>query len=518
MKIPLRTLWESSSKGWKILTHYPEHLVKIEGNTITVGIVYSGVISSKSGNYIEIETKEDNAKISRDLFGSIPIYYSVETKIISTCINHIITTEELSSSDLHLYIQQGIITSKYSGYQHINKLLPNETIEIDREQMRVKSIDNYFPEITSEQQGVDLNDIIGRFIDNLPEINKFDGKRLLHASGGNDSTLILSLLDRRGKSEQQTCCSAFGHTDWRSDLDDLTWARKVVKGTKFEFMGIELNKENFYFQHKEVIQSCRSLLHTYSAAFYSQINNALKDNDVEYIINGSGPDECIIGTEKESIEEIRTRELEINNIECMVRVLKQTRDYCKLPQDYVRELFDESEYKLQDPIKELAAIGFDHNISYANNQRRFHSLFILQDHIHTITASSKFVPVFFPFLTNDFFMFAFGSKYEWLNKDNIYKYQIKKALGRFVHEDIVYRKKVAFQSPSRAYFTPGSLFYNKLHEMIETEAAERFEVNALKMALKERLNRKYSKKARYDFLEWNIYNVLLLDTMSRTGS
>ena len=516
MNIPTRTVWSSSINGWKIVTHYPENLINYANNYISIGIIYPGIICSKSGNYVEICIEKDEVILSRDLFGAIPIYYSIEEKTISTCINHIIPKQKLCNSDLHSYIQHGIITSRYTGYQNINKLLPNERIRIAGGQIRVESKRNYFPAITSDHEHINLNDIIERFIDNLPLISKEDGIRLLHTSGGNDSTLILSLLDKLTGEKQRTLCSSFGHTDWRSDLDDLTWAKYVVKQTNFDFMSIELNKKNFYYHHIQLINRCRSLLHTYSAAFYSQIKNNSIKNNVEYIINGSGPDECIIGTEKESIENIREKKLEDNSISGMIALLKQTRDYCKLPSSYVRELFSQHEYDEKDPIKELALIGFDKNISYANNQRRFHSLFILQDHIHTITASSNFKPVFFPFLTNDFFAYAFGSKYEWLNKNNIYKFQVKKALSFFVDNKIVYRKKVAFQSPSRAYFTPGSLFYKKLQRMVSANASNRFETNAVNLSLQERLNHKYSNKARYDFLEWNIYNILLLDSISQS--
>ena len=487
-----------------------------ENKYIVIGILYDGIICSKSGNYIEIQIRNGRSQVSRDMFGSIPIYYSRKKKIISTCINHIIQDSELSVSDLHAYIQSGIIGSKHTGYQDIKKLLPNEELVLEEGNLSVNQITNYFPGITSAYEDVVLKDIIQKFTDNLPNIRKDNGKRLLHTSGGNDSTLILSLLSKMKNDHQQTLCSSFGHTDWRSDLDDLSWAKYVVGKTNFDFVGIELNKENFYFQHKSLIANCSCLLHTYSGAFYSLINSLPQEADVEYIINGSGPDECMIGTEKESIERIKSINLKNNELEDMVALLKTNRDYLKLPSSYVRSIFNQERYEINDPIRELASISFSKDASYANNQRKFHSLFILQDHIHTITASSKFIPVFFPFLTNDFFMFAFGSEYQWLNKNNIYKYQIKKTLSEFVDRKVIYRNKVAFQSPSRAYFAPGSLFYHKLQSMVKNEAS-RFNRKNLDLALKERLVNNYSDKIRYDFLEWNIYNILLIDACKSTN-
>ena len=65
MNILTRTLWASSTNGWKILTHYPDNLVNNINNTITIGIIYPGVICDKSGNYIEIEIKKDKIKLSK---------------------------------------------------------------------------------------------------------------------------------------------------------------------------------------------------------------------------------------------------------------------------------------------------------------------------------------------------------------------------------------------------------------------------------------------------------------------
>ena len=138
------------------------------------------------------------------------------------------------------------------------------------------------------------------------------------------------------------------------------------------------------------------------------------------------------------------------------------------------------------------------------------SICILQDHIHTITSAACGVPVYFPFLTNDFFEFAFSSKFTWLNNNYTYKYQIKKILSNFVPDDIVSRKKVAFQSPSRAYFQKGSPFGSELFRLL-AKPNKRFKEKAIVNAVNERLESNLSLHARYDFLEWNIYNVLAID-------
>ena len=68
-------------------------------------------------------------------------------------------------------------------------------------------------------------------------------------------------------------------------------------------------------------------------------------------------------------------------------------------------------------------------------------------------------------------MFAFGSKYEWLNEDNIYKYQIKKRwVGSCMKK--VYRKVVQIADEPTS-----QVVLQQIRQNDRNESAERFKVN-----------------------------------------
>ena len=501
-------------EGWSLWTTYPISVTQDASCTTTiVGIQYSGVLTKRSGNFIEITSSSTYLHIRRDKFGSIPLYYSPNLRLISTSLDQFdLKNYKLFNDDVASYIKSGILTYRSTGYHHVFKLLPFEDLRIEAGQLSVERTHDYFPPVIQNYNSSCLEQLTSKFIENIPSLHTSTSCRLIHTSGGNDSSLILSLLKRLGCGLSSTVCTSFGHIDWRSDLDDLTWAARVAGLLGFDFKKVELSIDNFFKYHRSLVHSSPVLLHTYATAFYAQLEMLSTAMNIGYIINGSGPDECFIGTEKISLPDLSCAKLQPHTLVNFEQFLTSSRDYFKLDESFISSLFNSPPSFDSRGFSELAELSFSPVLELAEIQRRFHSLFILQDHIHSITASSCGIPVFFPFLTNDFFEFSFASSFLWLNNNNIYKHQIKEVLRCFLPDDIVHRQKVAFQSPSRAYFQKESPFRTALLSMLD-KPSSRFDALSMKRAIYERLNSSLSLHSRYDFLEWNAYNTLLIDTI-----
>lgn len=498
-------------------TKFPSRYINIKANNgikkIIIGRQFKGLINEKDGNYIEIIEKDKKIFIFRDKFGSIPLYYRTDEFTISTSLKFLIKeNEKLSNTSISQYISKGVLIESNTPYLNIKKLCPFENIKYEDNKLSVYEIKDYFPNKNKyEKFSISLLEkIISKSIKNIYSIEKNTKKLLVNLSGGNDSSLLLSLLLKYGINNQSIISNTFYHKDWRKDFDDWYWADKVSKTHNIKNILHEIDVKKFNKQNLEFINSSGGLYHTYGTAFNYQTEDINKDLDEDsIIINGSGPDEVIIGTEKIDITNLNNFE---NSFDFFENYINSAQDYNKLSQEIVNDFFIEKNIDNEFKLTNLANKCFNFSRSFADNQRFFHSLFILQDHISTLTAAadSSSKSIIFPFLTNDFFDICFSSEFKILNYNNIYKKCIKDILSKYLSREIVYRKKIGFQSPSRIYFANKNMMGVELLNRIK-KGSSILNIGKLIKPINHRLFGEFNLKERYDFLEWNVLNILRLE-------
>jgi hypothetical protein len=146
-------------------------------------------------------------------------------------------------------------------------------------------------------------------------------------------------------------------------------------------------------------------------------------------------------------------------------------------------------------------------------QRRYHAFTILQDHIRELTAVAQVLgrQILFPYLTNDIFRITFAARFSGLNVDGIYKAALKRALETYMPREFVHRTKIGFQSPSRPYFMSEHGFGAAIRRLLERPDSEILDMTVVRPAVRQRLQGELDLRRRYDFLEWSVYNILLLE-------
>src|SRR5262249_44803605 len=145
------------------------------------------------------------------------------------------------------------------------------------------------------------------------------------------------------------------------------------------------------------------------------------------IINGSGPDESMIGTEKVAISDLLSLRA-LKRSEWIDYLIGQI-DYIKLPEEAAVKMLRRGGEGFVEARKAIAAELLDAS-DFVEFQRRYHAVTILQDHVQELTAVAQALdhPVIFPYLTNDIFKIVFSASFDILNAHGIYKSIFKSLL------------------------------------------------------------------------------------------
>jgi len=481
---------------------------KQNNHILTVGRTYAGIYNDLDGNYIIIEEKGKEYHLNRDKFGSIPVYYSIKHNLIATNVSEIAQAIDVSwnVTGVKEYLDCAYTTFGATIYSDICVLQPDEFLIVNQSGISVCLLPKTYPKLDEKFDVGRLEEAITKSLENVLSVS--NGKLILNLSGGNDSSLLLVLLKKIGCSEIVT--NTFYHEDWRNDFDDWYWAERVSKLYDTTHLLTRINNVSFCAANSKLTQKTKNIFHTYATAFYEQNMAAAAVTNIEDpIINGSGPDEAIIGTEKLSIEQL----FNMNNLtdEEIIKYTLTAKDYTKVPAHTLNDILVDKEFDLlthRTLGAERLLLGDD----FTDYQRKFHSKTVLQDHIKTISevASALQKPIFFPFLTNDIFDIIFGTKFQILNNKNTYKYVIKEILRKYLENEIVDRTKIGFQSPSRKYFIE-DVGLGKQVKYLMKKNSKVLNMPISRKIIQERTCANVSLTERYDFLEWGIYNILTLE-------
>src|SRR5262249_8301470 len=181
---------------------------------------------------------------------------------------------------------------------------------------------------------------------------------------------------------------------------------------------VEIDNAAFCQAHADLAARAQSVFHTYAAAFYRQ-NDAVEVADGVPIVNGSGPDESMIGTEKIPIAELLTLR-ELPRREWLDHLLGKI-DYIKIPESTVAGMVRGNGASFVASRRQQAAKLVEAP-DFLEFQRRYHAFTMLQDHIRELSAVAQVLDrqIVFPYLTNDIFRITFAARFGDLNVGGIY--------------------------------------------------------------------------------------------------
>jgi len=499
------------------------------GDKLIIGRQYQGIVSDRDGTYIEVEFDNRNINFKRDFWGGIPLYYYNDELIVSDSLSLIkkcIGPSAPNYSAIAEYISSSYNVGSKTVYSDISILMPDESLVAEVFNKHVFAIKNPpFEKIDVKDNKVLLKMIedvltlsIENFIDNRKnKENNFN--YCLNLSGGVDSSLILAKI--KECSERFDVSSlVYYHTDWRKDIVDHEYSKAACAKYSINSKRVDIDNKTYSKYFEDYINITKNAMHTYAPSFYFMNLSGVSNGKHNVVINGSGPDESMIGTEKLTINEIKQLDKKI--IENKEDFLIRNIDYLKIPVNIVSEFFtkavrqklgDEVDFlKYRVDIANRVCNNFKNDDRISELQRRYHFYTILQDHIKNIYESCQQsgANVIFPYLTNDLFILIFSANFYQLNIENEYKSVMKKILSKYFSNDYVYREKIGFQSPSTPYFMSKIGMGVKLRECLNMKSeifSSKYDAYILEQINKTEID----LHKRYDYSIWAYLNIKILE-------
>lgn len=477
-----------------------------------IGRRYRGLLDDWDGAYITAtDAGGGEVVIDRDAYGAIPLFYAASAPIVSTDLGVVrdLMGSDLDAAGLAEYLSAAYVTGGKTIYRNVCVLMPNQSLVIRGNVLAAQS-KKVFPgesPVDEHEMARLLETAIENSVDDLLE--RIPGALALNLSGGADSTLLLAKIRERDPSRTIYTTTYF-HSDWRHDIDDWRYAARAAStfGARHELVTVD--NVAFCRAHRALMGITRNVCHTYAPSFYAQNRPIAALADDVPIVNGSGPDESIIGTEKIAISELLA--LRALGREAWTAHLAAELDYAKLSDAQVGPMLRRSGAGFAR--RRLAiADGLLDAPDFVSFQRRFHAMTVLQDHIQELTAVAGALDrlIVFPYLTQDIFRIVFSTPFDSMNVGGVYKSVVKGLLERYMPPDFVHRAKIGFQSPSRPYFQSDAGVGLELRRLLAKGASAILDLDVVEPAIRERLEAEIDLYRRYDFLEWTAYNILMLE-------
>jgi asparagine synthase (glutamine-hydrolysing) len=502
------------------------------GNNLVIGRQYQGVVSDKDGTYVEVELDNVDSgciKFNRDFWGGVPLYYYNDGLIVSdslSLIKKIIGPSAPNYGAIAEYISSAYNVGNRTVYSDVNVLMPDESLKVEISNENLLSViqNPPFEKIDVKDEGTLLKmieDTLTLSIENFitKQNKKNDSKCYLNLSGGVDSSLILAKMKEYDK-DFNISSLIYYHTDWRRDIVDHEFSKIACTKYNIDSKKVDIDNEIYSKYFEIYINRTKNVMHTYAPSFYFMNATGISDGKGRVIINGSGPDESMIGTEKLSINKIK--QLDRKKLVNKENFLIHNIDYLKIPVNVASEFFkkdicqkfgDEVDFfKYRADVATHMHNNFGGDDCISELQRKYHFYTILQDHIKNIYESCQQsgADVFFPYLTNDLFILIFSANFYQLNIENEYKSIMKKILIKYFPKDYVYREKIGFQSPSTPYFIPKIGMGRKLRECLNVDS-KIFSSKYNAYILRQINEKEVDLYKRYDYSIWAYLNIRTLE-------
>jgi asparagine synthetase B (glutamine-hydrolysing) len=479
------------------------------GSEVVIGWRSPGLFEEADGSYVVVgHTPDGSSLVDRDGFGSVPLYYREDLAAVSTDLRFLLELRPtpLDPDGVAEYLASSFTTCGATVHRGVRVLEPDELVVVSGSSIRVER-KPLFGDCTIDdpREACELlRAAIERSIRSVSA--RCAGGFALNLSGGVDSTLALALL--ANDRPDRVVTTTFFHDDWREDLDDWRWAATAADQFGSDHRLARIDNAAFTASHRALVEGSGTVWHTYAAAF--RLQNLLAPASLP-IVNGSGPDESMVGTEKVPVDDLLARRSLPRD--AWVDELFRGFDAAKLDASDVGSLVPGSTGAWARHRRSLAGRLADAP-DFVELQRRYHAMTVLQDHIRELSAVAASLgrPVLFPYLTNDVFRVVFGSRFAALNVGGTYKAVMKQLLAEHASSELVHRAKVGFQSPSRPYFRSTTGLGAALPPLLARRGSV-MDVGVLAPAVRERLDAPLDVRRSYDFLEWNAYNVLLLESL-----
>jgi len=447
------------------------------------------------------DKNDEKLYIVRDRAGVKPLYYHINQdefifgSELKSFYEHNNFTKTIEKKALPFYFRFGYIPAPFTIFENTFKLKPAHYLEYDIKSKDIKETKYWdVKDFYTKEKSEDKEEIVLEKLENILK-ESFNLRMIadvpvgVFLSGGIDSSLVASMIQKNSKNPIKTFTIGFNEKDY----DEAIYAKEIAK-----YIGSEHTE--LYCDTKDMLELIKELPFLYdepfgdSSALPTILVSKLAKEKVTVVLSGDGGDEAFIGYSKyfalnkfsnldnqplkKSILKILTNVLSANNIQTINNLLpnklkqKNIKDkYQKFKNAIQSNSFEEmfinaSSYVDNDTLKKVfkdTNIEFDttdFNLNLESDisaldkmQLMDYKTFMVDDVLTKVDRASMSVSIEArePLLDHKIIEFSAKITNELKYKNNIGKYLLKKILYKYVPKELIERPKSGFQIPLESW-------------------------------------------------------------------
>ena len=471
------------NKGFKFFTSHSDT------ETLLIGLSHYGIdfVNKLRGQFAIAFLDERKSKLHlvRDRLGQKPLYYFLDNKNIHfgsslMSLLKIIKDYEIDENQLYSYLDYGIISSPFTLFKNIFKIMPSEILTIDLDNSIFSKSESKYWQIENfiDDKPFNIDDFHNIFSESIDLRINADVPVANFLSGGIDSTSIIkNLVDNKKE------VNSFSIYIQEKKYDESNYIKEVVSKYDLDHKHTTISAD---ISLEEITQALDSLDEPYSdpSVVPSYILSREISQKYKVAISGDGGDELLGGYERTAISLKKGNFL--NNLISKFYYLYPP--ILGTGNIFLSKSTDlETKYRsfLEDKklIKLLKVSSPNNTFADGLNYKdlNYYKKLLIADYKYFLpemmmfkidrTSMANSLEVRSPFVDHKLIEFIMSSKSSYLNPDNP-KEILKKYLSDDFSDDFVSRKKQGF------VFDVESWVFNNI-EYIEDKITNGYVVNKL---------------------------------------
>ncbi len=231
-----------------------------------------------------ITVNDDRILIENDWLGTIPIFYNLKDKIISTLSLKVLTNNNINQRGLRNYLKYGYSVFQETMYKDVSFLRYYSKIDVTKNNIKIeykndpaKSLE-LFKETTNEKEVISL---IDKYINSVETNTK--GDIIIPTSGGFDSRLLNIFVKDKTRIKSYT----YGISSNQKKSREVVYAKKLAELLNTKWEQIEISSFYKYIPQWYKLFGFSTHLHgMYHIQFYEQIFKSIIQGGKHTLLSG----------------------------------------------------------------------------------------------------------------------------------------------------------------------------------------------------------------------------------------
>ncbi|MEA3210632.1 MAG: hypothetical protein QOE70_3689 [Chthoniobacter sp.] len=456
------------------------------------------------------DATREAVSIYRDPWGALPVYFTEDGSVISDQLTDLVRLAPatgFNTAPVSEYLSCSYIVGSRTLYTGVRAMTSMQGLRADAQGAQAFTNHQYpstDSSITQDDLVAALEAAVTRSVSQVAARLPDPTQLCVSLSGGTDSSLLVAEL-REQYGPAAFLCGTVEYLDWARN--DTPYFQKVVDRYQLPAYIQTVDNGRYARSFEELQQKARYPYHTFTPSFNALMSGVRAGNpEIRYQINGTGPDEAVIGFETYPLPQMR--EFDRTPPEEWVEFLLKRLDTFYTPRWIIERILQDTVYA--EPALERRRVAqslLPGCERFSEFQRRYSKETITDHHIRMLhhVASIHGFEMVFPYLTQELFELSFRAPYYAINDDVSYKNVYKRILLKFFDREFVYRPKIGFHAPSRRWFREPTGMGAILNQLPLQSCASFFNLPALREEVDWRLHSTY---APMDYLLWTLTSLV----------